>query len=91
MVHATATPVEHLKSLFDVILANMDAATLIALAPAIGRCLAPEGWIGLSGLSPAQVPIVAAAYRPLKVVTNLFEDDWEAVIAVAGSQSGSPA
>ena len=69
---------------FDVILANIGAATLIELAPVLQVRLQPDGWIGLSGLSPAQLPIVGAAYGELRVVATPQDDDWSAIIANLG-------
>lgn len=48
---------------FDVILANILAEPLIALAPGLGRALAPGGAIVLSGLLAEQQAAVLAAYE----------------------------
>lgn len=48
----------------DVLLANILAAPLIALAPAFAALLRPGGAIVLSGLLTQQIEAVAAAYRP---------------------------
>jgi ribosomal protein L11 methylase PrmA len=60
--------------------ANIGAATLIELAPALQPRLASSGWLGLSGLSPAQVSVVAAAYRSTNVVATPTDGDWAAVV-----------
>src|SRR4051812_7037259 len=65
---------------FDVIVANIGAGPLVELAPAISGWLAPGGWLGLSGLSPAQLSVVAAAYRLLDVTETLCDDDWAAMV-----------
>jgi ribosomal protein L11 methyltransferase len=80
-VTASMTPMAEVAGDFDVILANVDAATLMGLAPAIQRCVAPHGWLGLSGLSPAQASLVAASYRQVRVVASSSEDDWSAIVA----------
>ncbi|MDQ6616229.1 MAG: 50S ribosomal protein L11 methyltransferase [Actinomycetota bacterium] len=80
-VAVSATPVAQLIARFDVIVANVDAATLVQLAPAIQSCLAPNGWLGLSGLSPAQLSVVAAAYSDVSVVARPCDDDWAALVA----------
>jgi ribosomal protein L11 methyltransferase len=90
-VEAQATPVADLAAEFDVVVANIHAATLIELAPAIQRRLAPGAWLALSGLSPAQVSKVAAAYQAaayqaaadqkVKVAAITSEDDWSAIVA----------
>jgi ribosomal protein L11 methyltransferase len=74
------TPIEELDAVFDVIVANIGAATLIGLAPALQLRLAPGGWLGLSGLSPAQVSQVAAAYDRVEVVSLPTDDDWAAIV-----------
>jgi ribosomal protein L11 methyltransferase len=78
----SAASVEDLDAAFDVIVANIGAATLIQLAPSIQARLAPGGWLGLSGLSPAQVSKVAAAYDQVQIVSLPTDEDWAAVVAV---------
>jgi ribosomal protein L11 methyltransferase len=48
---------------FDVILANILAEPLIALAPGLRRALAPGGAVVLSGLLAEQQAAVLAAYE----------------------------
>lgn len=79
-VQATSTPVEGIEGDYDVIVANIEAPTLIALAPHLIPRLRSRGWLALSGLSPAQISKVEAAYRPLKTEVQLQEDDWSALI-----------
>jgi ribosomal protein L11 methyltransferase len=74
------TPIDELDAVFDAIVANIGAATLIGLAPALQARLAPGGWLGLSGLSPAQVSEVAAAYDRVQVVSLPTDDDWAAIV-----------
>ena len=83
-VAASTTPVAELTGTFDVIVANIGAATLVELAAALQPRLAPHGWLGLSGLSPAQVSVVAAAYRSTRVVATPTRDDWAAVVVTPG-------
>lgn len=82
-VVTSTTPVTELTGAFDVIVANIGAATLIELGPALRPRLATGGWLGLSGLSPAQVPVVAAAYPSTRVVATPTHDDWAAVVVTA--------
>jgi ribosomal protein L11 methyltransferase len=79
-VAASRTPVNELPGTFDVIVANIAATTLIELAPALQSRVAPGGWLGLSGLSPAQVSVVTAAYRATDVVGTASDGDWAAVV-----------
>jgi ribosomal protein L11 methyltransferase len=80
-VLASATPAEEVVGLFDVVLANIGAATLRTLGPALVRRLAPNGWLGVSGISPAQISTVAAALPGLAVVSAPILEDWAAIVA----------
>ena len=66
-IHAIAadglTHPELARASFDVILANILAEPLIALAPALRQALAPSGAIVLSGLLAEQQAAVLAAYE----------------------------
>jgi len=87
-VVVSGTPVAELTDRFDVIVANIHAAGLRELAPALLARMAPGGWVGLSGLSPAQVSLVAAAYRPASVIATPVLDDWAALVVVAPAVPG---
>ena len=52
------------ESGFDVVLANILAEPLIALAPRLAAAARPGGWLVLSGLLPAQGEAVASACAP---------------------------
>lgn len=64
---------------YDVVLANMHAPVLIDLAPHLRSVARPGASIVLSGLSPAQPSMVAAAMRPLRTVGRSELDDWVAL------------
>lgn len=82
LVTARDTPIEHITGgPYDVIVANIHAAPLIEMAPAIQRCLAPDGWLALSGLSPAQLDKVKAGYNKLTAFEATAEEDWSALVA----------
>ncbi len=63
---------------FDLILANILAKPLVAMAPALARCLAPGGTAVLSGLLVEQETQVLAAYRAqrLSFVRRLIVEGW---------------
>jgi ribosomal protein L11 methyltransferase len=82
VVETSGGSIEDLEAVFEVIVANIGAPTLIQMASALQARLARGGWIGLSGLSPAQVSKVAAAYRGVEVVSIPTDDDWAAVVAL---------
>ena len=56
------------------------AAIAFVIRPSIVSWVRPDGWVGLSGLSPAQLSVVAAAYRPLTVTETKRDDDWAAMV-----------
>ncbi len=63
---------------FDLIVANILAEPLVALAPALVRQLAPGGAVILSGLLPWQGRRIVAAYRNqgLALVRSSIRDTW---------------
>lgn len=67
---------------FDLILANILARPLIALAPQIAEALAPEGRLLLAGLLARQEAEVVAAYAKVKleVVQQAGQDPWPVLI-----------
>lgn len=80
-IHASATPLDAVTGEFDVVLANIHAPILTVMATDLRRLLAPRGWLGLSGISPAQASIVAAAMRPLSVVDRTDDTDgWTTLV-----------
>lgn len=79
-VRVTEAPLAELPVRYDVVLANIACQVLVELADAIVQRLRPGGWLGLSGLSPSQISVVQAAYRPLAVVEECRDDDWVALI-----------
>ena len=84
IVSVTTTPLAEMGGRYDVIVVNIAAPTLVTLAAAVQSRLAPGGWLGMSGLSPAQVSVVAAAYDRLTVRSLPQSDDWAAVVATPG-------
>ena len=63
---------------FDLVVANILAGPLVALAPALRRRLAPAGTLILSGLLEHQRNRVAAAYRAqaLRLVRSDIREGW---------------
>ena len=89
-IEVTWTPVAEVHGPFDVVLANVEATTLIDLAPAVGALVAPGGWLGLSGISPAQVSRVAAAYLDLEPEVVTRRDDWAALVLTRPDPAAHP-
>ncbi len=63
---------------YDLVVANILAGPLAALAPAIRRVVAPGGTVILSGLLPAQRARIVATYRGtgLVLVRSMIVEDW---------------
>ncbi len=59
----------------DILLANILAAPLIALAPRFTGWLAPGGWLVLSGILPSQAAAVQSAYTPTVRFAPVQEQD----------------
>jgi ribosomal protein L11 methyltransferase len=91
-VDATLTPLTEIDDAFDVVVANVGRAAVVELAPVLVRLLAQGGWLGVSGISPAQCSQVAAFLRPLTEVERRTSGEWAAVVLSAGrGLSGSRA
>ena len=72
---------------FDVIVANILANPIIALAPSLARRLRPGGRIVLSGILEAQADAVIGAYeRWFNIGVCESEDGW---VALAGVRTGT--
>lgn len=89
-VCASPTPLQEVRGSFDVVLANIGLEALLSLAADMERRLAPGGWIALSGISPAQVPRLAAAFTAIEVVSPPQLDDWAALVGVRRGSIGEP-
>jgi ribosomal protein L11 methyltransferase len=76
--HGIAHPTLRSAAPYDLITANILAAPLRKLAPALARVLAPGGEIILSGLLPRDVPGVVSAYRTQQIafVGHLDIEGW---------------
>jgi ribosomal protein L11 methyltransferase len=64
---------------YDVVVANILAQPLIALAPLLCSRVAPGGRIALSGILEAQADEVAAAYRDVGARASRIEEGWALV------------
>ncbi|MEW6768803.1 MAG: 50S ribosomal protein L11 methyltransferase [Pseudomonadota bacterium] len=67
---------------FGLVLANILAKPLRALAPAMATHLAPSAFVILSGLLPPQASSVVAAYRSsgLKLIRRIQIDGWTSLL-----------
>lgn len=85
IVQVETGDVDRVTGEFDLILANILAAPLVSMAPALTARLAPGGAVVLSGLLAEEADGVAAAYEALGLVEarRLREAEWTAVVAVS--------
>ena len=77
-----AAPAFRLCAPFDLVLANILANPLRALAPAMAAHLAPGALVILSGLLPPQAASVIAAYRAQGLVLRrqIRIDGWSSLL-----------
>jgi ribosomal protein L11 methyltransferase len=87
-VVASVTPVAGLEPAFDLVVANLTAATLEDLAPFIVPLVAPGGMLIVSGVLVAQIDDVSAAYTALSEAERRTVGDWAAMAYVADPAGG---
>ena len=77
-VEVSSAQVDRIGGTFDLVVANILAPVLLALAPGVAPRLAPEGRLVLSGLQRSQVDAVAEVYASagLAVVDQAVDGDW---------------
>jgi SAM-dependent methyltransferase len=79
-VAATPEPLAAIDATFDIVLANVGRAALIELAPQLVERVAPSGWLGASGISPSQCPVVAGYLEPLREVERQTSGEWSTLV-----------
>jgi ribosomal protein L11 methyltransferase len=67
---------------YDLVIANILAGPLIALAPSLSGALAPGGWLILAGLLDRQADSVLAAYRRngLRPIGRVDRGEWPTLV-----------
>jgi ribosomal protein L11 methyltransferase len=78
-VEVSTTALEEVEGTFDLVLANILAPALVALAPHLRRVLAPGGALVISGVLESAHAHVVDALAPLQVVATDTLDGWAAV------------
>jgi len=74
------TPVEQITGQYDLVLANIEAHTLTAMADALCARVAPGGLLVLSGVLDGQQDALAARFDALSLLDVPHEDDWVALL-----------
>jgi ribosomal protein L11 methyltransferase len=82
---ADETPVQDLAATFPVVVANIEATTLVEMAPGLAARVAPGGVLVLSGIlaqdvAPDQVPGVRRAYATLSFQGARRRGEWVALL-----------
>ena len=91
-LQADATPVGDLSESYPVVLANIEARTLVDLAPALIARLSPGGLLVLSGIlapevAPSQLADVRRAFDVLREERVRQKGEWVAVSLRKGEAS----
>jgi ribosomal protein L11 methyltransferase len=91
---ADETPIERVSGSYGIVLANIEAAPLAELAPAIMARLAPGAMLVLSGIlapevAPAQVASLEKAYGGVTLDEVRQKGEWVAMVWTAAPTSSS--
>lgn len=78
-IAASTDPVTAVEGTFDVVVANILAPVLVAIAADLRRLTAPEGRLVLSGILADRYDHVLAALRPMQVVGTQLLEGWASV------------
>ena len=78
-IQVSTTPLEQLDGLFDIVVANILAPTLIELADDLRRVVAPGGRLIVSGVLADHHDHVEAALRPFRRTHRQTLDGWAAL------------
>ena len=88
-IEASSRPLAEIDGEFDLVVANILAPTLVALAADLLRVLAPSGRLVISGILAGQHDHVVAALAPLRRVRTVELDSWACVELIAGASGPS--
>jgi ribosomal protein L11 methyltransferase len=82
VVRASCTPVERAEGDRDLVVANIGADTLVALAPHLVRALRPGGVLVLSGVLACQAEAVGTAViaAGATIAGTAADGDWRALV-----------
>ena len=84
VVRASLTPVEELAGSASLVVANIGAASLVAMAPSLMGIVEPGGTIVLSGVLDEQVPAVRRRYEAFGALSSggAADGEWRALVLV---------
>jgi ribosomal protein L11 methyltransferase len=78
-VTVTTTPLHEIDAPYDVVVANILAPALVALADDLQRVLAPDGTLVVSGILAGRTAAVEQALAPLRQVEQRTREGWVAL------------
>jgi len=92
-VRADSAPVSAISERYVAVVANIEARTLVELAPTLAPRVAPDGLLVLSGIlapdiAPGQLDDVREAYRALTVEEVRRDGEWVAVVLRSNAEPG---
>jgi ribosomal protein L11 methyltransferase len=79
-VQADAAPLASLTESYDIVVANIEAGTIVSMAPALTLRLVMGGLLFLSGILQHQPPDVLVAFPGFTVDEALTEGEWAALV-----------
>ena len=84
VVRSSLIPVEEIAGSASLVVANIGAATLVALAESLMAIVEPGGTVVLSGVLDEQVPAVRTAYEAFGAVWSggAADGEWRALVLV---------
>lgn len=88
-IETSTTPLADVGGAFDVVLANILAPALVAMADDLRRVVAPPGRLLISGVLAGAHDHVLAALEPLEVIATTTDQGWACTQLVSGQSSGS--
>jgi len=88
VVEASTTALGDIDGRFDLVLANILAPTLVAMAPDLQRVTAEHGRLVISGVLTGGYDHVVEALEPMRVIASRDVDGWSAVTLAHPTGSG---
>lgn len=79
LVDASSTPITEIEGPYDLVVANILAPSIIAMADDLRRVLGPGGALLISGVLAERFDHVVAALHPLRIVSVDTIDAWAAL------------
>lgn len=79
-LEATVAPLAEVPGRFDVVVANVARAGIVALAPQLVAAVAAGGWLAVSGITPAQCESVAGFLHPLVECERRIDGEWAMLV-----------